>query len=83
MDCKHCQKPLATGIFKQNRTFKSCPNCSKNNGQYHVYYPYSAAFGTTPKRSTGVNPDGPQSHCIDCRGGQSPHSFPPILCNNV
>ena len=83
MKCQHCQDVLNKAQFRSNREMKSCPNCSKSNGEYHVYYPYPEAFGTTEKRVTANNPDGPQSYCTDCRGGQEPHSYAPTLCCDI
>lgn len=77
MNCAHCGKPLNKSIYKGK--MKSCPSCSEANGQYHVFYPYPASFGTTPKRASTNHPDGPQSHCQSCRGGNPPSEG--ILCN--
>ncbi len=82
MNCVHCHNPLNSSQFRNNGTLKSCPNCSTNNGQEHVYYPYPNAFGTTPLRASDRHPEGPQSYCVACRGGQSP-DFEPTLCHNT
>lgn len=83
MECRHCHQPLNKSIFKRQRTLKSCPNCSANNGSEHIFYPYPDAFGTTPRRSSASNPDGPQSHCTACRGGSDQHDFAGFKCSEV
>lgn len=55
-----CHDDLRKGIFKGNRDWKSCPDCSAARGE-HVFRPYPDDFGTTDKRSSDTNPDGPQS----------------------
>lgn len=69
MLCTACGQPLNISKYNDDRTMKSCPSCSQRNGSKHVFYPYPANFGTTPSRSTPNNPEGPQSHCTECRGG--------------
>ncbi|MFX3617918.1 MAG: hypothetical protein ACE3JK_10345 [Sporolactobacillus sp.] len=70
--CTHCGKPLNEAQFRPG--FKSCPRCSTNGGEEHIYYPYPDAFGTTDKRITRNHPDGDQSYCARCRGNdQGPH----------
>ncbi len=80
MNCKHCGKPLNETQYHEN--LKSCPNCSVKNGTEHVFYSYPEAFGTTSLRATSNRPDGPQSYCTACRGGQEQMDFSPILCSN-
>jgi hypothetical protein len=82
MPCTHCHRPLNEGIYNATRTLKSCPNCSVNNGSEHVYYDRPAEFGTTHLRVTAANPDGDQSHCQACRGGQTPTARA-VLCHAV
>ena len=82
MNCQHCNKPLNVTQFNVNRTKKSCPLCSNNNGNTHVYYDYPKAFGTTEKRATSQNPDGPQSYCTPCRGNQDT-SYQSYVCCEV
>ena len=79
MNCTHCNEPLNVGQF--HGVLKSCPNCSTQNGQEHVFYQYPEAFGSTPKRASSIRPDGPQSHCVACRGGKDITNFAPILCS--
>lgn len=83
MTCLHCRRPLKEAQFREDKAYKSCPNCSKANGEYHVFYANPQAFGTTQRRATSVNPEGPQSHCTDCRSGQNPHSYTAILCDSL
>ena len=80
MNCKHCHNPLNEAQY-HGVNLKSCPNCSVQNGQEHVFYKYPDAFGTTPLRATSVHPDGPQSHCTACRGGKDASDYKPILCS--
>lgn len=72
--CNCCKKELSESQRKTVKgvKYKSCPNCSQKNGEYHIFYPDPNSFGTTPLRATKNNPDGIQSHCTPCRGG-----FPP------
>lgn len=70
MNCQNCNEPLNKSIFNSDRTKKSCPNCSQENGKVHVFYDYPSAFGTTEKRANSKNPDGPQSYCTPCRGSK-------------
>jgi len=37
--------------------------------------------GTTPLRATAKHPDGPQSHCTACRGGNAADGFSAVLCS--
>ena len=81
MKCTHCKKNLSTSVYNKDKTLKSCPRCSQANGQYHVFHPYPAAFGTTDKRSTGSSPEGAQSYCTKCRGNYTPD--PGTLCKDI
>jgi hypothetical protein len=69
-DCMKCRKPLNKSQYRDSRQFKSCPACSMKDGQEHVFYPFPSEFGTTEFRVTVTTPDGAQSHCALCRGGQ-------------
>jgi hypothetical protein len=72
--CKHCGEPLYLSQYKRDRTYKSCPACSAEDGKEHIYYEYPRYFGKTPLRSTGSTPDGAQSYCYLCRRGEiGPH----------
>lgn len=82
--CLHCGKSLSESIYKtasDGTQYKSCPNCSQLNGEYHVLHQYPQNFGTTYKRATSVHPEGPQSHCESCRGGNPPSGG--TLCTNI
>jgi hypothetical protein len=82
VNCESCREDLKKGLFHGNRDWKSCPRCSTDNGRQHVYYPYPDDFGTTDKRKSGPNPDGPQSYCLACRDrGQM--SSRRLLCSTV
>lgn len=80
--CKVCGQPLNETQWRKEKQYKSCPKCSVDNGDEHVYYEYPAYFGMTPKRSTTNNPDGPQSYCTSCRGtgGTTGNK---VLCNEL
>ena len=81
MRCINCKEELTKSVYNSERTLKSCPRCSQNNGKYHVFHPYPSDYGTTPLRSSSTNPDGPQSYCESCRGGNTPR--PGIECHEV
>jgi phage FluMu protein Com len=81
MNCIHCGKPLNEAQFHGN--LKSCPSCSVNNGNEHIYYLYPETFGKTELRATSKRPDGPQSYCTACRGGKEQTEHSPILCSNI
>jgi hypothetical protein len=82
MNCINCSKPLNETQYRKKRSLKSCPNCSTKNGKEHLFYPYPETFGTTPKRSSTTNPDGPQSYCQACRGEQE-QPLQGILCSEI
>ena len=70
--CKYCNEQLNESQYKGK--YKSCPRCSTNEGEEHIFYPYPSAFGTTPKRASSNQPDGPQSYCTNCRSsGEGPY----------
>ena len=51
MKCTCCGKQLNKSIYKDGKNYKSCPKCSSNNGDQHVFYRYPERFGTTPPES--------------------------------
>ena len=82
--CKYCGKPLNQSQYNEDESYKSCPRCSKIDGEEHIYFPYPGCFGDTPKRSSDKHPDGPQSYCYVHRG--NPHRSIPsdgIPCHNI
>lgn len=79
--CKVCLRPLEVAQYSVDGTFKSCPNCSTNNGQEHIFY-HCDYFGYTDHRITGNNPDGIQSWCPPCRGRGSSIGNG-IKCNTI
>ena len=79
MNCYSCGKPLNQAQF--HNQLKSCPRCSVKNTNEHIFYSYPQAFGNTPRRASSNHPDGPQSHCYACRGGQEQESFTPVKCS--
>ncbi len=70
--CQICGKKLEEAQYRENDRYKSCPRCSRSNGEEHIYYLYPEEFGTTPLRATKAHPDGPQSYCESCRGNSAP-----------
>lgn len=80
MYCPICNKLLSEAQYKDE--YKSCPACSQKAG-VHIFYKYPDAFGTTTLRATNKHPDGPQSHCEICRGGNiGPHTGA-LRCNQI
>ena len=71
MLCRICGKPLHESQYSENREYKSCPRCSVINGVEHIYFPYPEEFGTTEKRESINNPDGPQSYCVMHRSNKN------------
>lgn len=65
--CPACHGELRKGVFAGGRQWKTCPECSAARGE-HVFRRYPEDFGTTDRRASGTNPDGPQSYCQACRG---------------
>lgn len=65
--CQFCGKPLNVSQYAQGGTLKSCPKCSAEDGEEHIFYPYPGSFGTSPKRVSASIPDGAQSWCARCR----------------
>ncbi len=81
MECEYCKKELSESIYSKDKKLKSCPKCSTENGHFHVFKSYPDEFGKTPLRGSSNHPEGPQSYCTSCRGGQDPSGG--ILCNDV
>ncbi|MBS5979818.1 hypothetical protein [Dysgonomonas sp. Marseille-Q5470] len=81
MVCNHCGEELNTSQYRENKTLKSCPSCSVANGSYHVYHKYEEDFGVTDKRSSSSSPEGAQSYCTNCRGGNPPRTG--VLCKDL
>jgi hypothetical protein len=69
--CVSCQKPLNRSIYSSNRRWKSCPKCSVADGRRHMFYDYPGDFGTSDARVSDDSPDGAQSYCATCRGGET------------
>lgn len=69
--CAHCEQPLQRSQHRNNRSMKSCPNCSAFEGE-HVFYPYPAGFASPG--ASGTDPARDQSDCRACRANASlPH----------
>ena len=83
MDCTHCNLPLDEAQFTDGRRWKSCPRCSQAHGEQHVFLPCPEAFGRSPRRVTGPNPEGFQSHCTPCRGDHPPNLAAGTLCSDL
>lgn len=82
MNCQACRTPLNQSVYNADKTKKSCPSCSKANGQFHVFHNFPSAFGTTEKRISNNDPIGAQSYCTICRGSNGPNTLG-ITCNNI
>jgi hypothetical protein len=79
--CQNCDQPLNEAQWTVDERLKSCPKCSADNGQQHVFLEYPTDFGKTKPRQSTPHPDGPQSWCEGCRrrgevGGK-------LLCQTV
>lgn len=84
MACSVCKRSLSRAQWSKDGTLKSCPSCSQANGSKHVFFDYPSKFGTTQLRSTPSHPEGPQSHCSDCRGkGTTANLDHAIYCTSV
>lgn len=70
--CKHCEQPISESQYKKDKQYKSCPGCSFEDGQEHIYYLYPDEFGITPLRSSQKSPEGAQSYCRSCRANNPP-----------
>ncbi len=82
--CDFCGNPLTEAqylLFNDN-VYKSCPDCSKQNGE-HIHYFCPDFFGTTPKRVTVNNPMGLQSHCVKCRASKKGPHNEALPCSKV
>ena len=64
-NCNDCGKPLNKSLYSNG--LKSCPKCSVENENYHVFHSYPLKFGETETRATKNSPNGAQSHCTSCR----------------
>lgn len=80
--CRQCDQRLNRSRYNSQRTWKSCPHCSVQDGSRHIFYPFPGAFGTTPARSSDETPDGAQSYCTACRQGVHPH-FDRRFCGEI
>ena len=80
--CVICGRPLNESQYSKDKSYKSCPRCSKQNGKQHVYYRYPKHFGVTDKRSSRNSPEGAQSYCTSCRGNNI-NGSPQILCKDI
>ena len=65
--CKHCGRPLNESQYAQEMALKSCPKCSVEDGEEHIFYSYPQNFGKSVKRVSAKIPDGAQSLCSLCR----------------
>lgn len=80
--CTHCNKLLKDAQYRNNNTLKSCPKCSQDDSQEHIYYPYPDAYGVSEPRSTKNHPEGPQSQCESCRWSTQ-QKFTPARCSSL
>lgn len=70
--CWHCKGPLGRSQYPPDRKWKSCPRCSTDDGEHHLYHEYPASFGQSEARESRKSEDGAQSYCIACRQGTTP-----------
>lgn len=82
-NCSHCGKPLNQSQYRKEKKYKSCPRCSQADGNQHIYYEYPQEFGITSLRSSPNSPEGAQSHCQVCRGGNSAIHAGNIKCSDL
>lgn len=80
--CKVCGKLLSSSQYSLDKKYKSCPRCSQENGDEHVYYEYPECFGTTLKRSSSNSPEGAQSYCESCRFDKE-YNEEKLLCSEI
>lgn len=83
MHCKHCGKPLNQSQYAQDGALKSCPRCSTEDGEEHIFYSYPGAFGQSKKRASVNIPDGAQSWCALCRGDDYGPHYGGFRCSEV
>lgn len=83
MRCKHCGKPLNQSQYAQGGSLKSCPKCSTEDGEEHIFYSYPGAFGQSEKRASASIPDGAQSWCTLCRGDDYGPHYGGFRCSEV
>ena len=82
--CAACGGALRSGVvYREDKAWKSCPECSGNDGSEHVLLPYPAAFGTAAGRASEGAPDGAQSWCTACRPPKGPRNFATRRCSSL
>lgn len=68
MQCANCSEELVESQWSDDEGWKSCPRCSTEEGSaVHVFHRYPSDYGQSVPRGSGPHPDGPQSHCLECR----------------
>lgn len=70
MSCSVCNQKLNSGMIrkvKDGKKYKTCPHCTAQNGNEHVYHEYPSEFTTSERRKSSNNIEGWQSWCNSCR----------------
>lgn len=83
MNCIICHRPLHESQYANEHTLKSCPRCSMQNGEEHIYWDYPSAYGTSDRRRTVRHSEGPQSYCTPHRGNEGICREGGIRCSEV
>lgn len=83
--CRHCGQALniSQRDDEVNPKYKSCPSCSTNHGEEHIFYRHPEAFGTSERRVSPTTPDGAQSYCTRCRSGRTGPYSDAIKCSQI
>lgn len=71
LKCTSCSRLLRRSIKSKDGLWKSCPNCSGNNGAEHVFRRMPEDFGESEARAAAGVEGGDQSWCYACRSGAS------------
>lgn len=83
--CKTCKNKLNEAQYAliKGEIYKSCPQCSTNNGEKHCFYKCPDDFGQTERRISLNNPLGLQSYCSRCRANHTGPHDGAILCSGL
>jgi len=71
LKCTNCSRILRRSIKSKDGRWKSCPNCSGNQGSEHVFRRMPEDFGESEARAVSGVEGGDQSWCYACRSGAS------------
>ena len=62
MKCEHCNRALNRSQWTRDGTMKSCPRCSMNDGEWHIFLSLDE-FGRSKARVSPKAPTGIQASC--------------------